>query len=230
MRGGVSFLLLSGGVGSRSGYWEPKQFRKVKGIELVAYSLRLANAHPEISDIVVNAPEGYFSRTHELCEAFVTNKPVSVIPCGETRQESVCMLAEAARHDTVIVHEAARPLVDSHMIDALLKETCKNAGLFSPIPFSMCEIDAHTGMVSRNIPRKQVFNIQLPQKFCRDTLLKAHLKAKAAGFEFTEDAVLISEMAGAEVVALPGYAKNIKITSPEDFWFVEKYMEEESRT
>lgn len=46
MRDKKSFLILSGGVGSRSRHFEPKQFYKINGIEMIAYSLRIANEHP----------------------------------------------------------------------------------------------------------------------------------------------------------------------------------------
>lgn len=226
----VSFLLLSGGTGSRAGHHEPKQFRRIAGIEMMAWSLRLAGAHPRIAEIITNAPAGYHDRTQKLCAAHAPLVPAQVLDCGATRQESVRILAAAARHDIVILHEAARPMIDHSMVDELLAAEAENAGLFASIPFSMCEIDQATGLVARDVPRARVANIQLPQKFDRATLVAAHSAAARTGLAFTEDAVLVHQLAGACVRALPGYVRNIKVTTPEDFGIVAGFMEKRQDT
>lgn len=224
----VSFLLLSGGVGARSGHFEPKQFRKIHQIEMIAYSLRQAALHPRIDEIITNAPDGYEERTKVLCERYAPGRRVIIQPCGKTRQDSVRILAEKASHETVILHEAARPMLDRGMIDELLTSECRNAGLFAAIPFSICEVDLETGMVKGNIPRATAFNIQLPQKFDRDMLLEAHRLAALSGQEFTEDSVMLQQLLGAEVRAMAGHVRNIKVTSPEDFGIVSRLMEKEN--
>lgn len=220
----VSFLLLSGGVGSRSGHDEPKQFRKILKTEMMGYALRTANAHPRVAEIVTNAPEGYEERTRVICERYAPDKPVVVLPCGVTRQASVRILCERARQPIVILHEAARPMLDAGMIDELLTSEARNAGMFSAIPFSMCEVDIETGLVRRNVPRSSVFNIQLPQKFDRAVLEAAHRAAAERQVEFTEDAILVSEMTGESVRAIAGHTRNIKVTTPEDFGIVAGFM------
>ncbi|WP_084299389.1 IspD/TarI family cytidylyltransferase [Leisingera caerulea] len=221
----VSFLLLSGGIGSRSRHYEPKQFYKINGLEMLCYSLMLANAHERITEIITNAPAGFEERTRVLCEKYAPAKSAKILQCGDTRQESVRILASAAQGDAVILHEAARPMISRAMIDELLASNEPNAGLFSAVPFSMCSVDLDTGMVARDVPRKDVFNIQLPQKFDRSTLLSAHQAAADAGREFTEDAILVKEMTGANVRAIAGHGQNIKVTSPEDFGLVEKLLQ-----
>lgn len=226
MQQDVSFLLLSGGVGSRSGHNEPKQFRKILKTEMMGYALMVANAHPRVAEIVTNAPESYEERTKVLCEKYAPDKPVRILPCGKTRQESVSILCSAATSDIVILHEAARPMIDRGMIDELLSSDARNAGMFSAIPYSMCEIDPETGFVLRNVPRNVVFNIQLPQKFDRAVLEAAHKAAAEKAVEFTEDTVLVSEMTGENVRAIAGHARNIKVTTPEDFGIVANFMGE----
>lgn len=223
----ISFLLLSGGVGSRSGHFEPKQFRRIQRLEMMAYSLRVAAAHPRIAEIIVNAPEGFEERTMVLCKDHVPSISVKIMPCGATRQDSVRILTEAASCPTIILHEAARPMLDRRMIDELLACENDNAGLFAAIPFSMCEVDLVSGNVQANVPRSKVFNIQLPQKFAKSDLAEAHRLARAAGAEFTEDAVMVHEMLGKPVRAIAGHVKNIKVTTPEDFGIVSRLMEEE---
>lgn len=221
----ITFLLLSGGIGARSGHYEPKQFRKIAGLEMMAYSLRVARAHGRVAEIITNAPEGYRERTAALCHEHAPGIATRIEACGATRQESVRILASVAQHDTIILHEAARPMIDAQMMDELLAAEEENAGLFTDIPFSICEIDRSTGLVGQGVPRALVANIQLPQKFSREALLKAHEIAALNGLEFTEDAVLVRQLLGARVRALPGHARNIKVTAPEDFGIVRQFIE-----
>lgn len=222
MRDKKSFLILSGGVGSRSRHFEPKQFYKINGIEMIAYSLRIANEHPAIGEIVTNAPEGFEERTQVLCDKYAPDKPAKILPCGMTRQESVRILCKEARSRSIILHEAARPMLTADMIDELIAADAKNAGLYVAVSYSMCSLDG--GFVSQNVPRENIFNIQLPQKFDRDTLLRAHDAAVEQSREFTEDSVLLKEMTGEAVRAVAGHPLNIKVTTPEDFGLATKLL------
>lgn len=213
----ISFLLFSGGVGARSKHYEPKQFFELAGHPMIAYSLMAAAAVKEIGEIVINAPPGYEDRTRKIAEQYCSGTPVTVIASGKTRQDSSWKLAQAARYDTLVLHEAARPFVDVAMLKTLIGCVNSNAGYCQPIAFSMCRVDTVTGHMVEGVPRETTLNIQLPQKFERNVLMSAHEHASAQGREYTEDAVMIVDMTGQSVRALPGTSRNLKVTTPEDF-------------
>lgn len=223
----VSFLLFSGGVGARSQHHEPKQFFELAGHPMIAYSLMAAAEVERIQEIIINAPPGFEERTRAIATQYCPDKAVTIIPGGKTRQDSSLQLAHAARCDTVLLHEAARPLIDAAMLEALINCTEVNAGYCHPITFSMCRVNPATGRIMEGVPREAVFNIQLPQKFDRATLISAHAAASARGIIFTEDAVMVADMTGQPVQSLPGSAKNLKVTSPEDFGLAEVTIERE---
>lgn len=220
----VSFLILSGGVGQRSGHSEPKQFYELSGHPVIAHSIIAAIQVPDVAEIVVNAPPGFEDRTAHIMESYCAGRPWRIVPPGETRQESCRILAEAASHDRVILHEAARPFVDKAMLRQLIDCASPNAGYCHAIPFSMCHVDPETRLISSGVSRDSVFNIQLPQIFERATLTEAHRRAADQGRSYTEDAVMCLEMTGAAVLALTGHSKNLKITSQEDFIIAEHIM------
>lgn len=224
----VSFLLLSGGVGARSEHHAPKQFFDLAGHPMIAYALMAANAVDQIAEVVVNAPEGYGDLTREIAGKYCPDKDVTVIAGGATRQESSLSLAQTARYDTVILHEAARPFVTAEMLETLIDCGHVNAGFCLPIPFSMCRVDNATGEIVEGVPRETVLNIQLPQKFDRPTLIAAHVQAITKGAVFTEDAVMVLEMAGQPVQSLLGSSKNIKVTTPEDFSIAKVTLEKDT--
>jgi len=223
----VSFLLFSGGVGARSNFHEPKQFFVLAGHPMIAYSLMAAAAVSEIGEVVINAPPGYEDRTRKIAEQYCAGKPITVIAGGKTRQDSSWKLALAASYDTLILHEAARPLVDAAMLKSLIGCADANAGYCQPIAFSMCRIDPATGYLVEGVPRDTTLNIQLPQKIARNVLLSAHEHASARGQEYTEDAVMVVDTTGKSVRALLGTSKNLKVTTPEDFSIAEVLIAKE---
>jgi 2-C-methyl-D-erythritol 4-phosphate cytidylyltransferase len=213
----VSFLLFSGGVGARSGHHEPKQFYDVNGHPLIAYALLAANEVARVGEIIINSPIGFEDLTLEIAEKYCPNKRIVIVQGGATRHESSLLLTQAAQYDTVVLHEAARPFIDSKMILDLIECTDLNAGFCQPIPFSMCEVDKSTGYISRGIPRENAFNIQLPQKYQRETLMSAHKCCIELDIQFTEDAIMVVQTLGSFVRPLSGADTNLKVTTPNDF-------------
>jgi 2-C-methyl-D-erythritol 4-phosphate cytidylyltransferase len=220
----ISFLLLSGGIGTRSKHSEPKQFFVLAGHPMIAYSLMAAAAIREIDEILINSPSGYEDLTLKVAEQYCADKVVKVTTGGRTRQHSSWKLAQAASHDTLILHEAARPFVDVVMLRSLIECAADNVSYCQPIPFSMCRIDPVTGHLVENVPRETTLNIQLPQKFARKDLLAAHQQASARGKEYTEDAMMVVDSRGQSVVSLPGSSRNLKVTTPEDFMIAENLI------
>ncbi|WP_412551688.1 IspD/TarI family cytidylyltransferase [Shimia sp. MIT910701] len=217
---------MSGGVGARSNHHEPKQFYKLAGHPMVAHSIIAAVRTPNVAEIVVNAPEGYEERTREIMEAYCAGLPYKIIPAGATRQESCEALAKAADKDIVLLHEAARPFIKVDMLTDLIENSAVNAGYCLAISFSMCRIDSETRLVKRGVSREKVFDIQLPQKFERDTLLAAHAKARKKAKAYNEDSVMVVKMTKQPVLSLEGSSRNIKITTPEDFIIAEGMMKD----
>lgn len=222
----VSFLLLSGGVGSRSNHHEPKQFYKLAGHPMIAHSIIAAVRTPHVAEIIVNAPEGFAERTREIMDAYCAGLPYKILPAGDTRQESCEALVLAASQDVVVLHEAARPFISVDMMTDLITNEAQNAGYCHAIAFSMCRIDTDTREIKRGVSRDKVFDIQLPQKFDRDTLVAAHEKARKKGKAYNEDSVMVVKMTKQPVLSLEGSSRNRKVTTPEDFIIAEGMMKD----
>lgn len=220
----VSLLILSGGVGQRSRHHEPKQFYEIGGHPMIALSVIAALQVKGIAEVLINAPEGYEERTSQIMTAYAGTVPHKVVPAGKTRQESSRLLAEAASHDVLILHEAARPLVTPSMFQELLDFDKANVGFTQQIPFSMCQVNMDTNIIEGGVARDKVFNVQLPQRFDRSTLLAAHKAALEQGKSYTEDAVMCIEMTSADIYSLPGTSSNLKITNWEDFIIAEHIL------
>ncbi|MGH3661233.1 MAG: IspD/TarI family cytidylyltransferase [Micromonosporaceae bacterium] len=210
-----SLLLLNGGVGSRIGAGQPKQFLKVNGLPIIVYSLIAADAVDEIDEIVVNYPEGWRDDTEKLVIDYAVKTPVTYVTAGATRHDSVRRMLSHCHNDRVLVHESARPLIGPDDFRRLIADPHDNVSLMLPISFTVAPVEPATAKVTGSLRRSKLRNVQLPQKFRRADLASAHDYAETEGLVFTEDATLAA-VAGSDVHFIDGADRNFKVTTPTD--------------
>jgi 2-C-methyl-D-erythritol 4-phosphate cytidylyltransferase len=211
----IGMIVLAGGVGKRIGRPFPKQFLLLGGKPLIVHVLEKARQIPAIERIVVTCPESHLEETRTLISnhGFDAARFTCIVG-GGSRQESVYRGLEALDDsDTVIVHEAVRPLVTAEEFRDLIAAEDQNAMFGIPIPFTVLKGHEY---VEDLLERDELVNVQLPQKFDRAKLMAAHEAARRDGASFTEDASLFHRYAGERVRILPGSERNIKITVPTD--------------
>jgi 2-C-methyl-D-erythritol 4-phosphate cytidylyltransferase len=210
----TGMIVLAGGIGKRIGRPFPKQFLLLGGKPLIVHVLEKARAVPQIERVVITCPEAHIDATRELIANHGFGARFECIVGGGSRQESVYFgLLALDGFDSVIVHEAVRPLVTVETFKTLIDDEHPNAMYGIPIPFSV--LKGHD-FIEGLLERDELVNIQLPQKFERATLLAAHEAARREGRHFTEDAGMVFEYGGDPVRILPGSDQNIKITVPTD--------------
>ena len=210
----IGMVVLAGGVGKRIGRPFPKQFLLLGGKPLIVHVLEKARVIPAIERVVVTCPEAHLEETRRLISNHGFDERFSCIVGGGSRQESVYEgLAALEDCDSVIIHEAVRPLVTAAEFETLIAAPDPNAMFGIPIPFTV--LKGHD-YVEGLLERDELVNVQLPQKFERAALMAAHEAARRDEALFTEDASLFHRYAGTPVRILPGSERNIKITVPTD--------------
>ena len=215
----VGMVVLAGGIGRRIGRPFPKQFLLLGGKPLLVHVLEKARAIPELQQVVITCPEAHLAETEELLANHGFKSRFRCIVGGASRQESVYRGLEALDGvDSVVIHEAVRPLVTTEEFRALIASPDEN--VMYGIPISYTVLRGHD-YVEGLLDREELVNVQLPQKFDRAKLLAAHEAARAAGSSFTEDASLFVAHAGERVRILPGSERNVKITVPADIVMAE---------
>ena len=115
-------VLVAAGAGERLGAERPKAFAGLAGRPLLAESLERLDASDWIDAIVVAAPPGWEEPAILLAEELVASKVAAVVTGGGTRAESVRVALTEVPDDAlvVLVHDAARPLVDDAVIERVL--------------------------------------------------------------------------------------------------------------
>lgn len=192
----------------------PKQFLALAGKPLIMHTLERLERIKNIDEIVVVCHPKYRELLQMNIDAYMLKKKYVLVDGGNSRQESTYNGLLAATNDQVMIHEAARPFVTQEEFQALVDEPCECAIYGTTIPFTVSKQE--DGFLSGLLERKELINVQLPQKFPREAILSAHQKARDEGKAFTEDASILYYYTGCPIKILPGTPFNLKITEPID--------------
>jgi 2-C-methyl-D-erythritol 4-phosphate cytidylyltransferase len=185
---------------------------------MVARSLRTMTASGLFDGIVLVAPVSHLGEARSLAESLgAWAGSISVVAGGGTRHRSVERALEGVPNDArwVICHDAARPLAGEDLFRTVLGALDSAEGAVPVVPSPDTVKRLRGTAVIETLPREQIGLAQTPQAFRADTLREAHRRARAEGFEGTDDAVLL-ERAGFRVVTVRGSADNFKVTTPAD--------------
>ncbi len=218
-----SAILLSGGKGTRVKKEIPKQYLLLAGKPIIMHSLERIDQLSEVNEIVIVCEEEYVSKISLMAKQYAIEKKAIFVQAGETRQESVYNGLLAAENENVLIHEAARPFAVYEDYIRLIETEKSNAILGYPIPFTVLKGGK---CVEGILKRSELVNVQLPQKFAKTPLLKAHEKAKKEHRVFTEDASLLFYYSKADIEIVKGNSYNIKITEPIDLTMGEEIYTE----
>lgn len=216
----VGVVIVAGGTGSRVGGNELKQLRWVAGKPMLLHSLQTFQQLPEVAMVVCVLPQRYAGDPPPwLFQCDVDRMLVSV--GGRTRAESVANGLEdlAAECTTVLVHDAARPLVDVAMIARVIAEARKGHGAIAALPVvDTLKRVGDDGRITETVDRRGLWRAQTPQGFPRAVLERAHREAKAGGWhgEATDDAALCERL-GIPVHVVQGSERALKVTDERDF-------------
>jgi 2-C-methyl-D-erythritol 4-phosphate cytidylyltransferase len=216
-------LLVAAGAGERLGTDRPKAFAPLGGRPLLAESLERLDRSDWIDSIVVAAPPGWEEPVILLAEEVTASKVVTAVPGGATRAESVRAALAEVPDDAiaVIVHDAARPLVDDDVVGRVLGPLSQGAAGVVPALRLMDTVKRVRGSeVVETLDREELVAVQTPQAFPADVLRRA-LAGDLAG---ATDCSSLVEAAGGRVLIVDGDPRLLKVTTPEDLELVESWL------
>jgi len=155
-------------------------------------------------------------------------KIAAVVTGGKHRQDSVeagFREVDPQKTGFVLVHDGVRPLVDHALLSRVIRAT-KETGAAVPVISIEDTIKVIDGdMVLRTVDREGLRRVQTPQGFSYSILKSALARAREDNFLGTDEAALV-ERIGAEIKAVEGDTRNIKITTPDDIRVAEGYLED----
>jgi 2-C-methyl-D-erythritol 4-phosphate cytidylyltransferase len=194
-------IVPAGGSGERLGADRPKAFVVCAGRPLIEWSIEVLSA---VCDrVIVAAPAGH------LRPGWVEG--------GASRSASVRnALDDAPEARTVVVHDAARPLVTRQLVESCLGALLGVDGAIAAAPVSDTIKQAYPdGTVERTLDRSRLWAVQTPQVFRADALRRALDVEDDLLAAATDDASLV-EAAGGSVRVVEAPRENFKVTSTSD--------------
>lgn len=213
-------LIVAAGRGLRFGGPLPKQYRLLAGVPVLRRSALAYLRHPGIDAVrIVIDPAA-----RDLYDAAVDGLGLpEPLAGGADRQESVrrgleALAGEAPAPDRVLIHDAARPLVDAATIAEVIAalDDAPGAIAAAPLADTLKRAAASGGdrpLVSGTVDRGGLWRAQTPQGFRFQPILHAH--RAAAGAALTDDAA-VAEAAGLPVRLVPSSEENFKVTTEAD--------------
>jgi 2-C-methyl-D-erythritol 4-phosphate cytidylyltransferase/2-C-methyl-D-erythritol 2,4-cyclodiphosphate synthase len=214
-------VIVAAGTGERFGGSLPKQYRPLAGNSVLRRSVEAFRATGRFDDIVVVIRDEHRPIYETAIAGLGLPEPVIG---GATRQDSVRAALEwlAPRApDLVLVHDAARPLVDRATIDRVLDALADAEAAIAAVPVVDTIKRAESGIAAGTVDRSGLWQAQTPQGFRFPALLAAH--RAAAGEALTDDAA-VAERQGIHVRLVEGHVDNFKITTEADLTRAERLL------
>lgn len=204
---------------------ENKLFLPLDGIPVLARTLMALNEAELVDEIVVAVREEDLLPAGDLCKTYGVSKPVKIIRGGETRLASVLAASLECREDAAFlaVHDGARPLADSELIDRVIALAHRTNAAAPAVPVKDTIKFIRDNVVVNTPPREELRAIQTPQAFDAQLLRAALQAAAASGVEVTDDCSAVERM-GKEIYLTEGSYENLKITTPEDILLAEALL------
>ncbi|MBB3264253.1 2-C-methyl-D-erythritol 4-phosphate cytidylyltransferase/2-C-methyl-D-erythritol 2,4-cyclodiphosphate synthase [Azospirillum sp. OGB3] len=210
-------LIVAAGSGQRFGAEQPKQYLDLAGQPVLRRTVEAFRRHPKVSAVRVVINPVF----RDLYDAAVAGLDLpEPVAGGASRQDSVRNGLEAladSAPDLVLIHDAARPLIDADTIDRVIAALATHPAALAAVPVADTlkrgNGDPGGGLVAGTVDRSGLWRAQTPQGFRFPDILAAH--RAAAGLELTDDAA-VAERAGLPVALVPAREENFKVTTPDD--------------
>lgn len=229
-RGDVAAIVMAGGSGTRMGMTGNKVYLALDGRPALAGPVARLAACPDVAAIVVVIRPEDEADARAVADGFGAGKVVALVPGGVTRHGSEqaglaavqALVDDGAELDLVLIHDGARPFLTTALLEALIAAARRVGGavpvLHFPQPIASVGEDGELTMVDT----AELVRVQTPQVFAADVLLAAYAAARTDGFDGVDTAEVVERYAALDVAAVPGDARNIKVTTAADVALAEE--------
>jgi len=221
-------IVPSAGRGIRIRSREAKPYLKLKGIPILARTLRALNSFSCVNEIIVAVDKSSKAKAEKIIKKYKINKVKVIIYGGATRFKSVlnCLSYLSDDTDCVVIHDGVRPFITENVTRRAIRVAGKMGACVVGVPLipTLKKINGSLRVISTP-PRNRLWAAQTPQVFKKALIVKAYNLARKRKIRPTDDSMLV-ELLGKRVKMVKGSYCNIKITTPEDLKFAEVLVKE----
>jgi 2-C-methyl-D-erythritol 4-phosphate cytidylyltransferase len=229
----VTAVIAAAGSGERLGAGGPKAFVPLAGRPMVEWSIVAFRAADSVRSIVVACPPGHLDE--------LDGQGLELVEGGASRSVSVANALAAVDSELVAIHDAARPLLDTALIEAIVATLAADpkadgaiaaAPVTDTVKLAAATVEAAGGegaasglprAIEGTLDRGRLWAAQTPQVFHVEALRKA--LSSGSGIAATDEAMLV-EAVGGRVLIHPAPSQNFKVTTPRDLRLAELLLAE----
>ena len=226
-------IVIAGGVGSRMGANLPKQFIKVKGKPVLAYTLQSFQSHPLVDAIEVVCIDGWQDDVWAYKEKYGIDKLKWITTGGASGQESIRngvynLKDKVNPNDNIIIHDGIRPLIDKTVVNDILDKCNEYGNGVTSMPYNeqIFLVDDEISTI-KYIPRETLRRVATPQAYKYALLDEKYHEAfeKKIGIYGSSYTNTMMVELGVRLYFAKGSDKNIKLTTPGDLQIFEAMIE-----
>ena len=216
-------VILAGGTGTRMNDNCPKQYMKIKNRPIISYTMSKFGESYAVDCVVIVADESWYSFIEKWIPEDLNGKPYYFARPGKTRQHSIYNAINVAAqfaeyNDILIIHDAARPMVDTETITKCVDEARSFGGAMPVIPVKDTVYMSKDGeQIDGLLNRKELYAGQAPEAFVFGRFLEIHEEAADEEIANCRGTSEIAYKHGMLVKIFEGRVENFKITDKNDF-------------
>jgi 2-C-methyl-D-erythritol 4-phosphate cytidylyltransferase/2-C-methyl-D-erythritol 2,4-cyclodiphosphate synthase len=215
-----SAVIVAAGKGTRLGGPIPKQYQDLKGMPVLARTIRAVLSHPKISEVCVVIADGDQGMYQTTVENISDPRLLLPVIGGDTRSKSVSNGLNAVTGEFVLIHDGARPLISKDDLTKVIDGLVVHNAVFLALPVTDAIWSVEDGMAITAQPRDTFWRAQTPQAFRLNDIKAAHSSLTSPA----DDDVAAARRVGIDVVPILGSEQNIKITHQGDLQRAEVFM------
>lgn len=229
-------LILAAGVGQRMrNAGLPKQFLKLLGKPIIIYTLEKFEESTDIDQVVVVCHGSYVEHMEGLLRVYQMSKVKKIVVGGTDRQSSLRKGLEAVESlgvdsdDILVVHDGVRPMLSLSTIKENIRVAKKYgcAMTVHPVTESVVITNSNQAKISDFKKRTDTYSLTAPQSFQIGNLRKVYGENQNIEYNGMPllDAAMLYANSGREVYLVKEQNLNIKITTPEDFYYLKAILD-----
>lgn len=221
----ISVLIAASGSGTRFGNEIPKQYLPLGGKAVLAHSVDKFLSITQAENIRVIIHPDHMNYYNDAMQNYDLPPPV----IGDIKYRSISInnglnsLTDVIDKDIIIIHDAARPLFDTKVLEDAIQKTHE----FGAATYATPVTDTLRRENGNYVDRHALWTIQTPQLFQYGLLINAHhnmLKDDLA--RFTDDTSILNASGHSTLAFVKSSTDNIKITYDKDYDLARYLMEQ----
>lgn len=227
----TTVIMLAGGVGSRMKADIPKQFIKIKGKSIIAYTLDILEKNQNIDGIEIVCVRGYENYLQQIVDEYCFKKVHWICEGGPTFSLSVYnglknLKGVLQDNDLVMIHMSVSPFIDDTIIDDAIRVAKEKGNSISENPCFLCMGSHDTDEYStKSVLRETITGLNTPQTFHYGDIIGLYERAEKEGIleSIEPHTTSIFYHYGRPLYFSKGSQMNIKITNQDDLDLFEAF-------